>query len=276
MPDRPLTLMAVHAHPDDEALFTGGVLAHYAAAGVRTVLVTCTDGALGDLAAPAGGGAGHGEAVARQRRAELEASCATLGVRDLEVLGYHDSGMAGWAENGRPDAFCNVAAGVVADRLAGLLDRYRPQVVVTYDADGFYGHPDHIAAHRATLVALEATRGVDKLYFVAVAKSTIAGFADLARAAGMTLPDWIDGEPAFGTDDDLVATSVDCSAVVDRKYAALAAHASQVDNGFFLDMGPELFGAIFSVESFVRAHDRTGSPLPEDDLFAGLPVAGTS
>ena len=94
---------------------------------------------------------------------------------------------------------------------------------------------------------------MDKLYFVAVAKSTIAGFADLARAAGMTLPDWIDGEPAFGTDDDLVATSVDCSAVVDRKYAALAAHASQVDNGFFLDMGPELFGAIFSVESFVRA-----------------------
>ena len=266
--------MAVHAHPDDEALFTGGVLARYSAAGVRTVLVTCTDGALGDLAGAAPGAEGRGDAVARQRRAELEASCATLGVGHLELLGYHDSGMAGWAENERPDAFCKVAVGEAADRLAGLLDHYRPQVVVTYGADGFYGHPDHIAAHRATVAAVGSAGSVRKLYFVAIAKSTLAGFTDLARAAGMTLPDWVDGEPAFGTDDELVATSVDCSPVVDRKYAALAAHASQVDNGFFLDMGPELFGEIFSVESFVRADDRTGTPLPEDDLFCGLGVAG--
>jgi len=282
VPDRPLTLMTVHAHPDDEALFTGGVLARYAAEGVRTVLVTCTDGALGDLAAPPGGpetprvqGREDSTAVARQRRAGLEASCDALGVGHLEVLGYHDSGMAGWPENERPGAFCNVAVPEAALRLADLIDRHRPQVVVTYDADGFYGHPDHIQAHRVTVAAVEATGGtVDKLYFVAIAKSTLAGFADVARAAGMTLPDWVEGEPAFGTDDDLVATFVDCADVVDRKYEALAAHASQADNGFFLAMGSELFGQIFSTESFVRGRDRTWASLPEDDLFAGLAGVG--
>jgi LmbE family N-acetylglucosaminyl deacetylase len=277
MADRTPTLMAVHAHPDDEALFTGGVLAHYAELGVQTVVVTCTDGALGDLAGEAGrrpGAAGDGAAVGAQRWAELEASCAALGVAHLEGLGFHDSGMMGWAENDAPDAFWNVPVARAADRLAGLIARYRPQVVVTYDADGFYGHPDHIQAHRVTVAAVEGVGTVDKLYFVAIPRSALAGFADLARDAGMALPGWVEGEPAFGTDDELVATFVDCSGVVDAKYRALAAHASQVDNAFFLDMGPELFGQIFSVESFVRSHDRSGAPLPEDDLFAGLPGVG--
>ena len=283
MLERVPTLMAVHAHPDDEALFTGGVLARYAAEGVRTVLVTCTDGALGDLDArrpagrPGGGradGSDRAEAVARQRRGELEASCAALGVGHLEVLGYRDSGMAGWPENDAPDAFWNVPVADAAGRVAGLIERYRPQVVLTYGADGFYGHPDHVQAHRATVAAVETAGTVDKLYFVAIAKSALAGFADLAREAGMVLPDWVEGEPAFGTDDELVATFVDCSAVVDAKYEALKAHASQVDNAFFLDMGHELFGQIFSIESFVRDSDRSGAPLPEDDLFAGLVRAG--
>jgi LmbE family N-acetylglucosaminyl deacetylase len=268
--------MAVHAHPDDEALFTGGVLARYGAAGVQTVLVTCTDGALGDLAGDPerGAGAGARPEVADQRRAELEASCAALGVGHLEVLGYHDSGMMGWPQNASPDAFWNVPVARAAERLGALIERYRPQVVVTYDADGFYGHPDHIQAHRATVAAVSTAETVDKLYFVAIPRSALAGFADLARAAGMTLPAWVEGEPALGTDDELVGTFVDCSGVVEAKYRALAAHASQVDNAFFLELGPELFAQIFSVESFVRARDRTGAPLPEDDLFVGLDRQG--
>ena len=107
MPERPLTLMAVHAHPDDEAIGTGGILARYSAEGVRTVLVTCTNGELGD--APGGikpGEPGHDEAVVVPlRRQELEASCEVLGVSHLELLGYHDSGMEGWPQNDAPDSF---------------------------------------------------------------------------------------------------------------------------------------------------------------------------
>src|SRR6201987_212791 len=128
-----LTMMAVHAHPDDEASSTGGVLAAYSAQGIRTVVVTCTNGEFGD--APGGikpGQEGHDEqAGARLRRAEPEESARSLKVSDVELLGYHDSGMPDWDYRNRPDAFCNVPLGDVADRIGGLLAKYRPQVLVT-------------------------------------------------------------------------------------------------------------------------------------------------
>jgi LmbE family N-acetylglucosaminyl deacetylase len=268
--------MAVHAHPDDEALFTGGILARYAGAGVRTVVVTCTNGELGDSAEGSGPHtSGHDPtSVALERRAELERSCAALGVDHLERLGYHDSGMMGWTENAAPEAFWNAGVDEAAGRLAALMERYRPDVVVTYDADGFYGHPDHIQAHRITVAAADGTGIPAKVYFVALPKTSLAGFVDLAHEAGLELPAWVEGDPPFGTDDELVNAYVDCSAVVEQKYEALAAHASQLDNAFFLDLGRELFGQIFSIEAFVRGRDRTGAPTPENDLFAGLAYAG--
>ena len=267
-----LTLMAVHAHPDDEASSTGGILARYAAEGVRTVLVTCTNGELGD--APDGtkpGSPGHnGAEVARHRRRELEASCAILGVSHLEMLGYHDSGMKGWPSNDATEAFWNTPVADGADRLGELMRRYRPDVVVTYDANGFYGHPDHIQAHRITLAALQATAAARKLYFPAIPQSDVARFLDLVRRAGIEMPPDEDFEPDFGTPDDEIAARVDCTAFAAKKYAALEAHASQGDNTFFLRFGLELFTEVFGVESFQRALDTTGSPVPEDDLFSGL------
>jgi len=164
-----LTLMAVHAHPDDEAISTPGVLARYSLEGVRTVLVTCTDGALGFGPGRSNPGepAHDPVSLAVLRSAELESSCAHLGVRHLEVLGYHDSGMAGWESNRDPAAFCNAPIDEVADRLASLIERYRPHVLVTYDADGGYGHPDHIRTHRVTMAALERTEVVSKVYLIA-------------------------------------------------------------------------------------------------------------
>jgi LmbE family N-acetylglucosaminyl deacetylase len=267
-----LTLMAVHAHPDDEALGTGGVLARYSDEGVRTVLVTCTGGELGD--APGGvkpGEPGHDEAaVVAGRRAELEASCAILGVRHLELLGYRDSGMVGWDENGDPRAFANVAVPAAAARLGELMARYRPQVVITYDDYGLYGHPDHIQAHRVTMAAAEATGIPAKLYWTAVPRSRLGVFADELVAQGIEVPDRISEDPRFGTPDELITTAVDCSAVAGRKYESLAAHASQSDNIFFLGLGLETFTRLLGVELFVRAVDRTGEPVPEDDLFVGL------
>ena len=154
-----LTLMAVHAHPDDESSSTGGVLAAYSDAGVRTVVVTCTNGEFGD--APGGvkpGQDGHDEeAVAQRRLAELSEACKILGVTDLEPLGYHDSGMPDWDYKDRPDAFCNVPLDEVAGADRALIERYRPQVVVTYDPEAptsipttctRRGRPSAAAAHR--------------------------------------------------------------------------------------------------------------------------------
>jgi len=273
MVDPPLTLMAVHAHPDDEALGTGGVLARYGDEGVRTVLVTCTNGELGD--GPGGvkpGEPGHDEAaVVALRHDELMKSCAALGVEHVELLGYRDSGMEGWPQNDAPGAFWHTPVPEAAARLGELMLQYRPQVVVTYDEHGFYGHPDHIQANRITLAAVAATGVPAKTYYTAVPRSALAGMAALLRQRGIELPEVMEqGDTEFGTPDELITTAVDCSAVVGRKFESLAAHASQSDNIFFLGLGPEVFGEIMGVEVFVRALDRTGYPVPEDDLFAGL------
>jgi LmbE family N-acetylglucosaminyl deacetylase len=272
MPDPPLTLMAVHAHPDDEAISTGGILARYAGEGVRTVLVTCTNGELGD--APGGlkpGDPGHDESiVVPQRRRELEASCEVLGVSHLELLGYHDSGMQGWPQNDAPDCFWRVPVEEPARRLADVMRTYAPQVVVTYDENGFYGHPDHIKANRVTHAALAECGIPSKLYYTAMPRSMLHGFGEVLAQAGIEVPAEVQENPDFGTPDDLITTTIDCSLVAGRKYASLAAHASQSDNIFFLEMGEKLFSSIMGSESFVRVIDSTDAPVPEDDMFAGL------
>jgi LmbE family N-acetylglucosaminyl deacetylase len=264
--------MAVHAHPDDESSGTGGVLARYAAEGVRTVLVTCTDGQLGD--GPRGvkpGEPGHDEdEVVRMRRAELEESCRLLDITHLELLGYKDSGMMGWPQNSAPGAFWNQPIAAGAQRLASLMEEYRPQVVVTYNEHGFYGHPDHIRANEITLAAMDATGIPDKLYYTAIPRSRLTAFAEMLRERGLDVPDVIDEDPDFGTPDELINAVIDCVAFADTKYSSLAAHASQGDNVFLLGMGRELFTEVMGFESFVRVRDRTGAAVPEDDLFAGL------
>ncbi len=155
-----LTLMAVHAHPDDEASSTGGVLATYSGQGIRTVVVTCTNGEFGD--APGGvkpGQDGHDEqTVAQLRLAELREAAKILGVSDLEMLGYHDSGMPDWDYKDRPEAFCNAPLEEVTGRVGALIEQYRPQVVVSYDPEGPYQHPDHVHAARAAAAAAEGHR----------------------------------------------------------------------------------------------------------------------
>jgi LmbE family N-acetylglucosaminyl deacetylase len=274
MPDQRLTLMAVHAHPDDEATGTGGVLAKAAAEGIRTVLVTCTDGGCGD--GPDGvkpGEPGHDPlAVAAFRRGELDASCAILGIDHVELLDYADSGMVGWATNDAPGSFWSTPVEEAAGRLAELIERYRPDVVVTYDENGFYGHPDHIQAHRITMAAVAATGTPAKVYWTTVPRASMVEFGRMAREQGLIPADAPElGEmPDFGVPDDEVTTWVDVRKYVDRKRAAMAAHASQSDSAMFLAMSPEVFSTVMGVETFLRIQDSTGAPLPEDDLFAGL------
>ncbi|MFI5952730.1 PIG-L family deacetylase [Cryptosporangium sp. NPDC051539] len=277
MSDRSLTLLAVHAHPDDEVTGSGGVLARYAAEGFTTVVVTCTDGRCGD--GPGGvkpGEPGHDpDAVAATRRAELDASCATLKVTHLEMLGYHDSGMMGWPTNDAPGSFWTTPVPEAAARLADLMRRYRPDVVLTYDEIGGYGHPDHIQVHRVTMAAVDLLdEPPAKVYWSTVPRSWMDDMAARMRELGLQWDEpelSVDGSPRpMGLPDDEISTWVDTGDFADQKYDALAAHASQSDGAFFLDMGKERFGTLMRMETYVRVRDSTGAPLPEDDLFAGL------
>lgn len=266
-----LTIMAVHAHPDDEVIGTGGILARYAAEGIRTVLVTCTNGEQGD--GPGGvkpGQDGHDEAaVAEQRLAELRESVAHLGIHHLELLGYQDSGMDGWDGNHHPDAFRNVPVDEAAARVVELMERYRPQVVVTYDENGNYGHPDHIQAHRVAVAATEASGIPSKLYYTAVPRGRIREMFEYMRQIGAAPADFSLPED-FGTPDELITTVVDVSPYVEHKCKALEAHASQGENIFLLRMPEEVQVRAFSHEAFVRRMSRVDAPGQEDDLFAGL------
>ena len=278
MTSRPLTLMAVHAHPDDEATGTGGVFAKAAAEGIRTVLVTCTDGRCGD--GPGGvkpGEPGHDPAaVVKMRAGELERSAAVLGISDVELLGYGDSGMMGWDANTAPGAFWGVPVDVAAARLAELMRHYRPDVVVTYDENGFYGHPDHIQAHRITMAAVDLLAADEvpaKVYWTTVPRTQFVEFGRVMRELGSDWDDETDGEPpAFemGLPDDQVTTWVDITKFAQQKYDSLGEHASQTDNIIFLRLGVERLAELMGVETFLRVRDTTAAALPEHDLFDGL------
>jgi LmbE family N-acetylglucosaminyl deacetylase len=271
-----LTMMAVHAHPDDEASSTGGVLATYAAQGIRTVVVTCTNGEFGDAQGGVKPGQdGHDEReVARQRLAELRESCAILGVTNLELLGYHDSGMPEWDYKDRPDAFCNIPQAKVAERITGLIERYRPQVLITYDDQGPYQHPDHLHASLCAQAAFADSGIPAKLYLSALRGSDFRKVWDALRELGEEVPDFRSMDPEAlrrGEESELrITTTVDIRPVLGRKRDALFAHHSQISESWFSKLPPEVAEVTFGRESFIRASDTTGAPLPEHDLFAGL------
>ena len=273
--NQPLTLMAVHAHPDDESSSTGGVLARYSDEGVQTIVVTCTNGEFGD--GPAGvkpGGDGHDTAmVAQTRLAELRQACKYLGVTDLETLGYHDSGMPEWEYRNQPEAFCNISLDEIAGKIGDLIERYRPQVVVTYDPDGPYQHPDHVQASRAAIAAVEATGIPAKLYLSAMRGSDWAKIADALRAAGHQLPEWEvtpEEERRGRISEARITTTVDISSVLERKRAALMSHSSQISESWFSQIPAEVAADVFGAEHFILARNLTAASVPETDLFTGL------
>ncbi len=270
-----LTLMAVHAHPDDEASSTGGVLATYSAEGIRTIVVTCTNGEFGD--APGGikpGQPGHDpEGVAQIRLAELRQSVKLLGVSDLELLGYHDSGMVEWDYKNRPDAFCNIPAAEVTGRISTLIDKYQPQIVITYDDKGLYQHPDHVYASQMAQAAVAETGIPDKLYLSTIRGSSWDKLRKALREAGVEMPEMTltdEQRAQVAATEAAITTTVDIRPVLSRKRDALMAHASQIQESWFAKLPPDLAEETFGFESFIRARDTTGAPVPETDLFTGL------
>jgi LmbE family N-acetylglucosaminyl deacetylase len=274
-----LTLMAVHAHPDDEASSTGGVLAKYSAQGVRTVVVTCTNGEFGDAPGQVKPGQdGHDEeAVARLRLTELRESCEILGVTDLELLGYHDSGMLEWDYRTRPDAFCNIPQELVAARITALIQRYRPQIVISYDPQSAYQHPDHVHAARSAAAAVSSSGLPAKFYQTAMRRTDWRQVMEALREAGEDVGDFEDITPEMeremAEEERRITTTVDIQDVLAVKQRALYAHASQISDSWFSKIPPDVATRAFGHESFIRVSDTTGAPIPETDLLAGLQVA---
>jgi LmbE family N-acetylglucosaminyl deacetylase len=281
-----LTFLAVHAHPDDEATSTGGLYRLLANEGVRTVLVTCTNGECGDALDGAKPIDDHhdGDEVAKIRAVELDNAVKILGIDRLVRLGYRDSGMKGWPQNEDPESFWATPVAESAQRLAEVLLEERPQVVMTYNAFGFYGHPDHIQAHRITMAALELLDYEPTLYFNAVPDSIMARMrerweqeerekiaADAANGI-VRAPEPEESEEdlaEMGTPDELIDVGVDVSAVSDAKYDALAAHHSQIGDSFWLKMDREQFKNVMGTEWFVRVTNPTNVVGAADDIFVG-------
>jgi LmbE family N-acetylglucosaminyl deacetylase len=281
-----LTFLAVHAHPDDEASSTGGVYRVLADQGVRTVLVTCTNGEFGD--APGGikpGEEGHAEdEVVRIREGELDRAVEVLGISRLIRLGYRDSGMMGWPQNDDPKSFWATPVNEAAAKVAAIMMEERPQVVVTYNEFGFYGHPDHIQAHRVTLAALELIDYEPTLYFNAIPNSVMAKWrerweeedreqkaADAEKGVVHEL-DTLQAEvdPVdMGTPDNLIGATIDVSSATDAKREALAAHHSQIGESFWMKMSPDEFRAAMGTEWYVRVTNPQGLEGNVEDLFAG-------
>lgn len=278
-------LLAFHAHPDDEVIATGGVLARYAQQGEQVVVVTATDGAEGEI---------HNyddpeslkPRLAEMRAQEIAAALAILGVKHHEFLGYRDSGMMGTEANAHPEAFWKADFVEAVGRLVRLIRRYQPEVMVIYDPFGGYGHPDHINVHRVGLAAFFGCRdrgwfpltddesywAPAKLYWTAWDQSRVQRLSKYWPDAG----DDVEDEDYLrrrrrGYPDEEISARIDITPFLDAKLRAIAAHRSQIPPDWLFLRVPEAERPdVLGTETFVRAYSAVTTALPETDLFAGL------
>lgn len=251
----PATLVSFHAHPDDECIQTGGTLAKAAAEGLRVVTVFATRGEHGEVG---DGVLGPGESLTDRRTAETKAAAEILGTDRVEFLGYLDSGMEGTPENDADGSFWSADLDEAAARLAAILRDEHATVLTVYDERGGYGHPDHIQVHRVGVRAA-ALAGTPRVYEATVnrdaARRAIAERWDAARASGLDLPVDLEDPESFdiGMPESRITTEIDVRDYVERKRAALAAHASQVDEtSWFLAMPEDAFEQFFGREWYIR------------------------
>jgi LmbE family N-acetylglucosaminyl deacetylase len=246
----PGTLVAFHAHPDDEVIATGGSIARAAAAGIRVVLVTATGGELGEVAP---GVLDDGEELATRRALEVARAGEILGVSRIAFLGYLDSGMAGEPTNEAPGSFASAPIEEAAERLAAILREEDAEVLTIYDENGNYGHPDHIQVHRVGVRAselaqtprvFEATLNRDHIVELMTRRA-----AEMGEIEGAPNPD----DFTMGMPASVITTTVDVGDFVAEKRAAMVAHASQIpDDSFFLQLPLEAFKEAFGQEWYIH------------------------
>jgi len=277
-------LLVVRPHPDDESSATGGLLARYAARGVRTAVVTCTRGEEGEIHDPDLDPLEAQPRLGDIREAELRAACQVLGVSELHLLGYRDSGMAGTPANQHPAAFCNADLDEAAGRLVKIIRSLQPQVVVTENVDGSYSHPDHIMGNRVTVRAFAAASDPAaypeagpiwqpaRLYAVASVRDRWDRIAAMMEAEGL--------DTAFlsrrrrgghGLTPEECTAAIDVSEYVEIQRSALDVHRTQIPrDSWWLTLPTHIRAVAFGTAYFIRLYPEALPGERDDDLFAGL------
>ncbi|MGH2511792.1 MAG: PIG-L family deacetylase [Candidatus Limnocylindrales bacterium] len=296
-----LTLMTVHAHPDDETIGTGGTMARAVTDGHRVVLVTGTRGELGEIVVPAMDTPENHRRLGEIRAGELEAAMGELGVTEWENLGYRDSGMMGDAGNRDPRNYWQANLDEAIGRLVWLVRRYQPDVMTTYNDFGGYGHPDHIRTHLVAVGAFARAGDADaypeqlgeggvepwapsKLYEQAFSTRQREGMNERMRQLGQrsfwlppedATPEQLAEHAAFlaraTVSEEAITTRVDVAREVDQKWAAIHRHVTQISSESpFMLMGMDGWREFWSTEAYVLRETRVPTSTPETDLFAGL------
>jgi mycothiol S-conjugate amidase len=282
-----LRLMAVHAHPDDESSKGAAAMAKYVAEGVEVLVVTCTGGERGSVLNPKLDRPDVWENIAEIRRAEMDAARAILGVEQA-WLGFVDSGLP----EGDPlpplpeGCFGLQDVETAAAPLVGLMRRFRPHVVTTYDEQGGYPHPDHIMCHKVSVAAFDAAGDPDrypdqgepwqplKLYYdIGFSRARVIALHEGVLAAGLESPykEWLERWEDRDDKGPRITTRVECADYFPVRDDALRAHATQVDpDGFWFHVPMEVQREAWPTEDFELVRSFVDSPVPESDLFAGV------
>jgi mycothiol S-conjugate amidase len=280
-----LSLLQVHAHPDDEASKGAATTAKYAAEGVRNVLVCCTGGEAGDILNPTLDSQEVRDQLPALRMEELKASTEILGYAAVHLLGYHDSGMPETETNARPDNFANAPLDEAIGKLVKIIRAERPHVIIGYAEDReFYPHPDHIRVHEVTVPAFEAAADPDqfpeagepwrpvKLYYTGFSPRRLRVLNQAYKDQGLESPfeKWFErGFPAEW--EEAFTTYVNVTGFLEKRTQALLAHKTQVDpEGFWFRLPDEVVADVFPFEEFILAKSLVETAIPEDDLFAGI------
>ncbi len=282
-PDMP-TLLALHAHPDDESSKGAATVARYVASGVHAVLVTATGGEAGDILNPAMDRPEVKADLAEYRRKELAEAAAIIGFHEVVELGYRDSGMPGTEENLHGEAFVNAPFEEVLERTVEIIRRTRPEVVLGYDDHERYPHPDHLLVHRLAIEAFDAAADPERFPAAGAPWATRRLFAPvftmrrilaLHKASlemGLESPfaKWIESLEG-ATDDGKRIHSVEVSATLEIGREALRAHRTQVDpDGFWFAIPTAVVADVYPYEDFELLRWRDPLPDHADDLFFGL------
>ncbi|MGA2528177.1 MAG: mycothiol conjugate amidase Mca [Acidimicrobiales bacterium] len=285
--DDQLCILTVHAHPDDEASKGAGTIAKYHAAGVHTVLVTCTGGEEGDILNPVMDTPEVRADIGRIRRRELDQAVEIIGYDELVLLGYRDSGMAGTPANSDPRAFAAHPLEETVERLVSEIRRVRPQVIVTYGDDHeHYPHPDHIRVHEISVAAFDAAGDAGafpaagepyqpaKLYYSVWSRARILATHAKFLELGLESP-FDDGWLERPGEEDRITTSIELTGFEDVRRLALLAHATQVDpsSKYWFGLPPEIMKTIHPFDDYILARSLVETEIPEEDLFAGVRIA---
>jgi len=244
-------LVFFHAHPDDEAISTGGTMALSSDQGHHVTLVLATRGEMGE---PVAGVLDEGELLGDRRETELRRSAEILGVDVVEFLGYRDSGMVGEPSNDDPTSFWQADLEEAAERLASILQRSETDILIGYDPHGVYGHPDHVKVHLVGARAAEIA-GVERVLWATANRTSMEQAMENGAFRDEELEDdeRVD-RSQFGMPEEELTHAIDVTAVLDRKRASLMAHASQINHdSFFLAMPDDMFAMMFGTEWMVDA-----------------------